>query len=314
MSTTIQSPSGSFSGPVTDSVSHVPQTHLPQRSTRGASKQRRDQINVEIQRLRDLLPLSESIKDRLFQLQVMSLGCIFIRKHRYQTHGINQSLIINASPIFQFQDRPLSPASPFLIDAFSKSCEQFPTFLKQESLTPNSLMPSPFRLPCDQIKVEIPMKQMPTHLSMFTPESSSPESSASLHSTLFSQPFLPCSTHIEQHSLLDDINSILPANTKEALPELRDELDDFFRQVEQPSESITPLPSAVAPIPSMMSLRHSPSQATNLFKYLGPALFTGTATQPMDLQFGHKAYHMPECVEYSTSVDPFLNRKRSWAV
>lgn len=54
------------------------------RSTRGASKQRRDQINVEIQKLRDLLPLSELIKDRLFQLQVMSLGCIFIRKHRYQ--------------------------------------------------------------------------------------------------------------------------------------------------------------------------------------------------------------------------------------
>uniref|UniRef100_A0A0K0DGV0 BHLH domain-containing protein n=1 Tax=Angiostrongylus cantonensis TaxID=6313 RepID=A0A0K0DGV0_ANGCA len=56
------------------------------RSTRGASKQRRDQINVEIQRLRDLLPLSDSIKDRLFQLQVMSLGCIYIRKHRYQKH------------------------------------------------------------------------------------------------------------------------------------------------------------------------------------------------------------------------------------
>lgn len=54
------------------------------RSTRGASKQRRDQINVEIQKLRDLLPLSDLIKDRLFQLQVMSLGCIFIRKHRYQ--------------------------------------------------------------------------------------------------------------------------------------------------------------------------------------------------------------------------------------
>uniref|UniRef100_A0A8R1I528 BHLH domain-containing protein n=1 Tax=Caenorhabditis japonica TaxID=281687 RepID=A0A8R1I528_CAEJA len=53
-------------------------------STRGASKQRRDQINVEIQKLRDLLPLSDLIKDRLFQLQVMSLGCIFIRKHRYQ--------------------------------------------------------------------------------------------------------------------------------------------------------------------------------------------------------------------------------------
>uniref|UniRef100_A0A0N5B5T6 Neuronal PAS domain-containing protein 4 n=1 Tax=Strongyloides papillosus TaxID=174720 RepID=A0A0N5B5T6_STREA len=56
------------------------------RSTRGASKQRRDQINVEIQRLRDLLPLSSSIKERLFQLQVMSLACIFIRKQKYLAH------------------------------------------------------------------------------------------------------------------------------------------------------------------------------------------------------------------------------------
>lgn len=57
------------------------------RSTRGASKHRRDQINIEIQRLRDLLPLSESIRDRLFQLQIMSLACIFIRKERYLPHG-----------------------------------------------------------------------------------------------------------------------------------------------------------------------------------------------------------------------------------
>ncbi|CEF63403.1 NPAS4 protein [Strongyloides ratti] len=67
------------------------------RSTRGASKQRRDQINVEIQRLRDLLPLSSSIKERLFQLQVMSLACIFIRKQKYLPHiarkfGINSNI------------------------------------------------------------------------------------------------------------------------------------------------------------------------------------------------------------------------------
>ncbi|KAE9548169.1 hypothetical protein FO519_008622 [Halicephalobus sp. NKZ332] len=60
--------------------------NMPARSTRGASKQRRDQINVEIQKLRDLLPLNGSIKDRLFQLQVMSLACIFIRKQRYFPH------------------------------------------------------------------------------------------------------------------------------------------------------------------------------------------------------------------------------------
>ncbi|KHN76520.1 Neuronal PAS domain-containing protein 4 [Toxocara canis] len=74
------------------SVAHATST----RSTRGASKQRRDQINIEIQKLRDLLPLSDSIKDRLFQLQVMSLACIFIRKHKYlphivRTYGIEPS-------------------------------------------------------------------------------------------------------------------------------------------------------------------------------------------------------------------------------
>ncbi|KAK0412014.1 hypothetical protein QR680_005982 [Steinernema hermaphroditum] len=75
----------------------LPTSHLPgsvpsqQRSTRGASKQRRDQINVEIHQLRDLLPLSSSIKDRLFQLQVMSLACIFIRKDRYLPHILRGS-------------------------------------------------------------------------------------------------------------------------------------------------------------------------------------------------------------------------------
>ncbi|CAJ0929771.1 unnamed protein product, partial [Mesorhabditis belari] len=69
----------------------------PHRSTRGASKQRRDQINVEIGRMRDLLPLSDSIKDRLFQLQVMSLACIFIRKHRYRPHVIPEVMPSDSS-------------------------------------------------------------------------------------------------------------------------------------------------------------------------------------------------------------------------
>lgn len=51
-----------------------------ERSNKGASKQRRDQINSEIARLRDLLPLPESSRQRLSQLQVMSLCCVFIRK------------------------------------------------------------------------------------------------------------------------------------------------------------------------------------------------------------------------------------------
>ncbi|XP_060082003.1 neuronal PAS domain-containing protein 4B-like [Ylistrum balloti] len=51
-----------------------------ERSNKGASKQRRDQINSEIGIMRDLLPLPESSRQRLSQLQVMSLSCVFIRK------------------------------------------------------------------------------------------------------------------------------------------------------------------------------------------------------------------------------------------
>ncbi|KAK7504344.1 hypothetical protein BaRGS_00004648, partial [Batillaria attramentaria] len=49
-------------------------------SNKGASKQRRDQINAEIARMRDLLPLPENARQRLSQLQIMSLSCVYIRK------------------------------------------------------------------------------------------------------------------------------------------------------------------------------------------------------------------------------------------
>ena len=50
------------------------------RSTKGASKQRRDLINGEIVKLRELLPLSEAARQRLSQLQVMSFASVYIRK------------------------------------------------------------------------------------------------------------------------------------------------------------------------------------------------------------------------------------------
>ncbi|CAJ0582242.1 unnamed protein product, partial [Mesorhabditis spiculigera] len=90
------SPSSAGSLRAEESASPSANSNAPHRSTRGASKQRRDQINVEIGRMRDLLPLSESIKDRLFQLQVMSLACIFIRKHRYRPN-VMPSISINPS-------------------------------------------------------------------------------------------------------------------------------------------------------------------------------------------------------------------------
>uniref|UniRef100_A0A182QNJ7 NPAS4 bHLH domain-containing protein n=1 Tax=Anopheles farauti TaxID=69004 RepID=A0A182QNJ7_9DIPT len=47
------------------------------KSTKGASKLRRDLINSEIANLRDLLPLPQSTRQRLSQLQLMALVCVF---------------------------------------------------------------------------------------------------------------------------------------------------------------------------------------------------------------------------------------------
>uniref|UniRef100_A0AAV2MJT7 BHLH domain-containing protein n=1 Tax=Knipowitschia caucasica TaxID=637954 RepID=A0AAV2MJT7_KNICA len=50
------------------------------RSTKGASKARRDQINAEIRNLKDLLPIADSDKARLSYLHIMSLACMYTRK------------------------------------------------------------------------------------------------------------------------------------------------------------------------------------------------------------------------------------------
>ncbi|XP_006008839.2 neuronal PAS domain-containing protein 4-like [Latimeria chalumnae] len=50
------------------------------RSTKGASKARRDQINSEIRNLRALLPIPQDEKERLSYLHTMALVCIYIRK------------------------------------------------------------------------------------------------------------------------------------------------------------------------------------------------------------------------------------------
>ncbi|XP_016084304.1 neuronal PAS domain-containing protein 4-like [Sinocyclocheilus grahami] len=50
------------------------------RSTKGASKARRDQINAEIHNLKDLLPISDADKARLSYLHIMSLASIYTRK------------------------------------------------------------------------------------------------------------------------------------------------------------------------------------------------------------------------------------------
>ncbi|XP_071194159.1 neuronal PAS domain-containing protein 4A-like isoform X2 [Salvelinus alpinus] len=50
------------------------------RSTKGASKARRDQINAEIRNLQELLPISDTDKARLSYLHIMSLACMYTRK------------------------------------------------------------------------------------------------------------------------------------------------------------------------------------------------------------------------------------------
>ncbi|XP_007442975.1 neuronal PAS domain-containing protein 4, partial [Python bivittatus] len=57
------------------------------RSTKGASKARRDQINAEIRHLKDLLPIAEGDKLRLSYLHIMSLACIYTRKSIFFSKG-----------------------------------------------------------------------------------------------------------------------------------------------------------------------------------------------------------------------------------
>ncbi|XP_062980005.1 neuronal PAS domain-containing protein 4-like [Elgaria multicarinata webbii] len=67
--------------PTASSVSRrMLRTPKPFRSTKGASKARRDQINAELQTLRSLLPISQQEKERLSYLHTMALVCFHIRE------------------------------------------------------------------------------------------------------------------------------------------------------------------------------------------------------------------------------------------
>ncbi|XP_064408042.1 neuronal PAS domain-containing protein 4A [Latimeria chalumnae] len=57
------------------------------RSTKGASKARRDQINAEIRNLKELLPIAEEDKARLSYLHIMSVACIYTRKSVFFSQG-----------------------------------------------------------------------------------------------------------------------------------------------------------------------------------------------------------------------------------
>nr|XP_047934932.1 neuronal PAS domain-containing protein 4 isoform X4 [Anser cygnoides] len=57
----------------------APGVSKPFRSTKSASKARRDQINAELQALRSLLPISAREKERLSYLHTMALVCLRLR-------------------------------------------------------------------------------------------------------------------------------------------------------------------------------------------------------------------------------------------
>ncbi|WKY14066.1 hypothetical protein Q1695_004696 [Nippostrongylus brasiliensis] len=170
-------------------------------------------------------------------------------------------------------DHPLSPISPLPVEHTTlHSSDHRTPFVKQQPFVPMAMIPSYHS--CEQIKVEIPVKTVP-QLTMFTPESSSPESSASLTSALFAQPFLTVSGTNDVPMAMDDFNCILPLSLKGTLPDLRDGLDDFFREVEQPVEDSTSISTSMMSSPTAP---YSQEQANDLFKYLGPALFGETAS------------------------------------
>ncbi|XP_033123891.1 neuronal PAS domain-containing protein 4-like [Anneissia japonica] len=60
-----------------------------------SSKCRRDLINNEIQKLRDMLPLHDAVKSRLSYLHIMSLTCAYIRKGNFFSAGFK---ITNGQP------------------------------------------------------------------------------------------------------------------------------------------------------------------------------------------------------------------------
>jgi hypothetical protein len=84
-----ESSSSSSSASSSSATSSSLQYNLEQatKSTKGASKLRRDLINTEIAQLRELLPLPASTRQRLSQLQLMALVLVYVRKSNYFCNG-----------------------------------------------------------------------------------------------------------------------------------------------------------------------------------------------------------------------------------
>ncbi|KAJ3587433.1 hypothetical protein NHX12_011030 [Muraenolepis orangiensis] len=75
------------------------------RSTKGASKARRDQINAEIRNLKDLLPITDADKARLSYLHIMSLACMYTRKSVFFSEESGTAVSLEESARFlSFQE------------------------------------------------------------------------------------------------------------------------------------------------------------------------------------------------------------------
>lgn len=74
------------------------------RSTKGASKARRDQINAEIRNLKDLLPISDSDKARLSYLHIMSLACMYTRKSVFFIQEVGSSSLEESAGFLSFHE------------------------------------------------------------------------------------------------------------------------------------------------------------------------------------------------------------------
>ncbi|NXE82613.1 NPAS4 protein, partial [Cochlearius cochlearius] len=75
----------------------APGASKPFRSTKSASKARRDQINVELQALRSLLPISAREKERLSYLHTMALVCLQLRGAQLFPPGTHGTAVPHAS-------------------------------------------------------------------------------------------------------------------------------------------------------------------------------------------------------------------------
>ncbi|CRK97279.1 CLUMA_CG010674, isoform A [Clunio marinus] len=84
-----------------------PEKFETNKSTKGASKLRRDLINAEIANLRDLLPLPQSTRQRLSQLQLMALVCVYVRKANYFQQAFKRydNGLQNSTPNIGFSKR-----------------------------------------------------------------------------------------------------------------------------------------------------------------------------------------------------------------